>query len=91
MREEELKPGGASIPVTAANRREYVDLYTAWLLEGSVGRQFGAFRAGFLRVCGGPALTLFTPAELELLVCGLPHLDFEALQAVAKYEGGYSA
>jgi hypothetical protein len=38
-------------------------------------------------VCGGPALTLFTPAELELLVCGLPHLDFEALERVAKYEG----
>jgi len=29
--------------------------------------------------------------ELELLVCGLPHLDFEALQSAAKYEGGYSA
>lgn len=43
-----------------------------------------------LKVCAGPALTLFTPAELELLICGLPHLDFEALQGAAKYEGGYT-
>ncbi len=42
------------------------------------------------QVCAGPALTLFTPAELELLICGLPHLDFEALQGAAKYEGGYT-
>jgi hypothetical protein len=33
---------------------------------------------------------LFNPPELELLVCGLPHLDFEQLEAAAKYEGGYS-
>ena len=43
-----------------------------------------------LQVCSGPALTLFNPTELELLVCGLPHLDFEQLEAAAKYEGGYS-
>lgn len=42
------------------------------------------------QVCGGPALSLFRGKELELLVCGLPHLDFEALERVAKYEGGYS-
>jgi hypothetical protein len=29
--------------------------------------------------------------QVELLVCGLPHLDFAALQAAAAYEGGYSA
>lgn len=40
-----------------------------------------------VQVCNGPALTLFTPTDLELLVCGLPHLDFEALQRVARYEG----
>jgi hypothetical protein len=43
-----------------------------------------------LQVCSGPALTLFNPTELELLICGLPHLDFEQLEAAAQYEGGYS-
>lgn len=28
--------------------------------------------------------------EVELLVEGLPHLDFGALQAGARYEGGYT-
>jgi hypothetical protein len=29
--------------------------------------------------------------EVELLVEGLPHLDFKQLQAGARYEAGYSA
>ncbi len=29
------------------------------------------------QVCGGPALSLFRHEELELLVCGLPHFDFD--------------
>lgn len=43
------------------------------------------------QVCGGLALSLFRYDELELLVCGLPHLDFLELQRNAKYDGGYSA
>lgn len=42
-------------------------------------------------LCDGPALRLFTPAELEQLVCGNPNLDFRALQAAAQYRGGFSA
>lgn len=44
-----------------------------------------------MMLCGGPALHLFSATELERLVCGNPHLDFAALQASAKYEGGYNA
>lgn len=40
-------------------------------------------------MCGGPALSLLRPEELELLVCGLPHLDFAALESAARYDGGY--
>ena len=36
------------------------------------------------------SLDLFLPEELELLVVGSPELDFEALEANATYEGGYS-
>jgi ubiquitin-protein ligase E3 A len=90
IQRRELKPGGASIPVTGDNRDEYVRLYTQWVLTDSVETQFKAFARGFLRICGGPALSMFIPSELELLVCGLPHLDFDALQAAARYEGGFS-
>jgi hypothetical protein len=44
-----------------------------------------------VQVAGGPALSLLRDEELELLVCGLPHLDFDALEAAARYEGGFSA
>lgn len=86
----ELVPGGKDIPVTQHNRVEFVRLYSAWLLGGSIRDQFAAFASGFHRVCGGPALSLFRYEEVELLVEGLPHLDFNQLQAGARYDGGYS-
>ena len=43
------------------------------------------------QVCGGEALALFRAEELELLVCGNPRLDFEALESAAKYEDGFDA
>ena len=42
-------------------------------------------------LCGGPAIHLFSATELERLVCGNPLLDFAALQANSRYDGGYSA
>ena len=38
---------------------------------------------------GGLALRLFQFEELELLVCGLPLLDFAELKAAAQYVGGF--
>jgi ubiquitin-protein ligase E3 A len=86
----ELIPGGSDVLVTGDNRADYVRRYSEWILTGSVETQFGAFQRGFAQVCGGPALQLFSPAELELLVCGLPHLDFDGLESAARYEGGYT-
>ena len=52
--------------------------------------QFEAFARGFMMLCGGPAIHLFSATELERLVCGNPLLDFDAMQANARYDGGYS-
>lgn len=79
----DLVPEGEDIPVTRANREQFVELYVRYILEESVRTQFDAFAAGFLQVAGGPALSLFQPRELELLVRGLPHLDFEVRPNVA--------
>ena len=49
---------------------EYVDLYIDYMMTSSVARQFDAFKRGFEKVCGGAALELFRPEELELLICG---------------------
>lgn len=86
----ELCPGGEERPVTEDNRREFVDSYVEWFMSKSIHRQFEAFAKGFLMLCGGPALQLFSATELERLVCGSPCLDFDALIKSARYEGGYS-
>ncbi|KAL3906342.1 MAG: hypothetical protein SGILL_009307, partial [Bacillariaceae sp.] len=90
-RKKELKPGGASIPVTSSNKEEYVMLYVKWLLVDSVESQYAEFERGFMRVMEGSSLDLLHPDELELLVVGTPELDFMALEKSANYEGGFSA
>ena len=42
-----------------------------------------------MQVCGGAALELFEPSELELLICGNMVLDFHALKAGSKYADGF--
>lgn len=87
----ELKPGGASIPVTSSNKEEYVMLYVKWLLVDSIYAQYEAFERGFMRVMEDSSLDLLRPEDLELLVVGSPELDFEALEKNTEYEGGYNS
>lgn len=82
-----LCPGGEYVPVTNSNRREYVDLYVRHILDVAVTRQFEPFKRGFYTVCGGNALSLFRPEEIELLVRGSDEpLDINSLRAVAQYD-----
>lgn len=77
-------------PVTNENREEYVNAYVSWCLVKSVEQQFEAFARGFRKVCGGAALNLFEPVELELLVCGSPQLNFVELEKGTRYEDGFA-
>ena len=43
------------------------------------------------QLCGGPAMGLLRPEELEQLVCGRMELDFVALQEAARYDSGFTA
>eukprot|EP00743_Colponemidia_sp_Colp-15_P004605 GILK01004964.1.p1 GENE.GILK01004964.1~~GILK01004964.1.p1 ORF type:complete len:1287 (+),score=231.43 GILK01004964.1:166-3861(+) len=87
----DLKPNGADIPVTHQNKKEFVDLYTKFLLEDSIKKEFQSFSGGFWKVCDGPSMHLLTASELEQLVCGTPHLDFNELEKGTRYEAGYTA
>lgn len=83
-----LCPGGESKPVTNENRKEFVDLYLKHILDTSVARQFEPFKRGFYIVCGGNALSLLGPEEVELIIRGSAEpLDVHALKAVAVYDG----
>eukprot|EP00741_Cyanophora_paradoxa_P012699 tig00020616_g12269.t1 len=90
VRQHELKPGGASIPVTDKNREEYVELFVKHRLVTSIARQFEAFAKGFLLVCETPAMMLFRAEELEALICGSAELDFRELEKACRYDGGYT-
>jgi E3 ubiquitin-protein ligase HECTD2 len=83
-----LFPGGEKRAVTNSNRKDFVDLYVHYLLDTAVARQYEPFKRGFFTVCGGNALSLFRPEEIELLVRGSDEsLDVASLRAVATYEG----
>ncbi|KAF6780311.1 hypothetical protein AHF37_00244 [Paragonimus kellicotti] len=85
--QHELVPNGASIPVTKANRKDFVDRYADFLLNESVKKQFTAFRRGFQMVVDESPLTfLFRPDEIELLVRGSPEYDFKELERVTNYD-----
>ncbi|XP_072178584.1 probable E3 ubiquitin-protein ligase HERC4 [Diadema setosum] len=86
----DLIPNGSQVAVTNENREEFARLYVEHLLNDSIARQFQAFTRGFNSVCGGSALQLFQPSEIELLICGSPDLDFHALEASATYEDGFT-
>jgi E3 ubiquitin-protein ligase HECTD2 len=82
-----LCEGGEDKPVTNANRKEYVDLYVRYVLDTAVSRQFEPFKRGFYTVCGGNALSLFRPEEIELLIRGSDEaLDIGSLRAAAIYD-----
>ena len=72
-------------------------MYSDWLINKSIEKQFKAFKRGFYRVVTGNVIKvnllliqLFSPEELERVICGAETLDFKELQGAAKYEGGYT-
>ncbi|KAJ3388042.1 putative E3 ubiquitin-protein ligase HTD2 [Lobulomyces angularis] len=83
----DLKENGENIMVNEKNRTEFVKLYINFYFNSNVEKQFRAFYEGFNYVMEGSALSLFRAEELQELVCGSAHLDFEALENVTQYDG----
>lgn len=88
----DLKENGDNIFVTQENKREFVEMYSDFLLNESVDAQFKAFRRGFLMVTDeSPLAALFRPEEVEMLVCGSKNFDFNELEKSTEYDGGYTS
>ncbi|KAF9347192.1 putative E3 ubiquitin-protein ligase, partial [Mortierella sp. NVP85] len=86
--EKPLVRDGNDVPVTSQNKREYVERYANFVMNTSIHDQFDSFRHGFQSVCGGDALSLFRPEEIESLVRGSAEpLDIDQLRSVTVYEG----
>jgi E3 ubiquitin-protein ligase HUWE1 len=67
-----LRPGGCSMPVTNANKGEFVLLKAQCMLLHSVSRQLDAACAGFYSLCPPAVLRAsgLTPRQLRRLLCG---------------------
>jgi E3 ubiquitin-protein ligase HUWE1 len=83
----DLKPNGRNIPVTEENKHEYVQLVAEQHLTTAIREQIDAFKEGFQELMPPELINIFTPSELELLMCGLPNIDVEDLKANTEYSG----
>ncbi|PVZ98788.1 hypothetical protein BB558_005204 [Smittium angustum] len=83
-----LVPNGHLIYVNHDNKYEYVQRYCHFWLNTGIAKQFEPFRRGFFTVCGGSALGLFLPHELELLIRGSDTpLTLDTLKQITEFIG----
>lgn len=88
--EVELGPMGKKRHLSLANAREFVQrVYGYHLAEFDV--QVAQVAAGLATVVPLAPLRLFTPSQLQTLVCGKSEVDLELLKSKTTYEGDYSA
>ncbi|OQR81711.1 HECT E3 ubiquitin ligase, partial [Thraustotheca clavata] len=74
---KELKPNGANIAVTDANKEEYLNLLLKHYMFDSVQDQVTSLLKGLFDVIPRNLLTVFDYQELELLICGVPKIDVD--------------
>lgn len=82
-----LKQGGADIPVTDENKKEYVDLMTEWRISRRVEEQFKAFQSGFTELIPQDLVNVFDERELELLIGGMSEIDVDDWKRFTDYRG----
>lgn len=80
---------GSAPLVTKARVKEFKDLVIKARLREST-QQVNAIRKGFNAIVPLGMLSLFTWHEVELLVCGDPDIDVDALKRHTTYRGGLS-
>ncbi|CAN8066881.1 unnamed protein product [Agarophyton chilense] len=90
VKEVELVKNGRNIPVTAANRIEYMHRVANYRMNTQIREQSEAFLRGFSEVVPSHFIRLFSHEELQLLICGKTgQIDLEDLRRNTNYSGGY--
>ena len=87
----DLVEGGREIPVTEANKIDFVSKMTYWRLVDRVAVQTDALVAGFQSVLPLELMEPFEAAELELLLCGSDEVDLDDWRQNTLYKSGYTA
>ncbi|KAF7440742.1 hypothetical protein PC9H_001090 [Pleurotus ostreatus] len=83
----ELKAGGADVPVTQDNKKDYVDHVVEYRISKRVKEQFEAFMSGFSELIPQDLITVFDERELELLIGGMSEIDVDDWTKYTDYRG----
>jgi E3 ubiquitin-protein ligase NEDD4 len=83
----ELIPGGSKVEVTSENLPLYLESILRYRMLDRTKLQIAELLLGFFDVIPEPALTVFDPNELELILCGLPTIDMDDWETNTKYSG----
>ncbi|KAI5388006.1 E3 ubiquitin-protein ligase upl3, variant 2 [Lathyrus oleraceus] len=85
-----LKPGDEIVDLN--NLEDYISMVVDATVKTGITRQLEAFRAGFNQVFDVSSLQIFTPHELDYLLCGRRELwKTETLADHIKFDHGYTA
>ncbi|CAJ2679506.1 unnamed protein product [Trifolium pratense] len=85
-----LKPGDEIVDLN--NLEDYISMVVDATVKIGITRQLEAFRAGFNQVFDISSLQIFTPHELDYLLCGRRELwKTETLADHIKFDHGYTA
>jgi len=91
----ELKEKGESIDLTIDNLEEFIELTAQLYLSKGIESQIKAFKEGFEYFLPIDNVKLFSPEELDLLICGTPEdiISWTPNEIIenSKFEGGYSS
>ncbi|KAI9709409.1 MAG: hypothetical protein M1812_007686 [Candelaria pacifica] len=77
--------------VTNENRLQFVEDYIHWLTDISIRPQYEAFARGFFVCIDKTAVSLFNAEALQTMVEGIPDIDIDGLERVARYEEPYDS
>ncbi|KII86774.1 hypothetical protein PLICRDRAFT_177513 [Plicaturopsis crispa FD-325 SS-3] len=83
----ELMPGGSNVPVTEANKKEYVEAVVEYRISKRVKEQFNAFMEGFKELIPQELINVFDERELELLIGGMTDIDMDDWTKFTDYRG----
>jgi len=84
-----LVEGGEELPVTNDNYQDYLEACLKNRVMNRVQPQLTELLLGFFDVIPEALLAVFDHQELELLMCGLPHIDLQDWRVNTEYSGNY--
>merc|ERR1711933_446701 len=86
-----LIPGGETMEVTSESLSEYLEANLKYRMLNRCKPQITELMLGFFDIIPEPALTIFDPNELELILCGLPTIDMNDWMDNSKYSGYFES